>query len=84
MSWKNTEFLEVFFILLRIYSIDFRCKVLSVREKKDLTIVQVAKRFCVGIASVMSWIKDIESKLTRKNPALDGLLCGYHLNSRKT
>ncbi|TYP69658.1 hypothetical protein BCL69_11414 [Nitrosomonas communis] len=34
------------------YPISFRRKVLSVREKENLTIAQVAKRFCVSVASV--------------------------------
>ncbi|UVS61213.1 MULTISPECIES: helix-turn-helix domain-containing protein [Nitrosomonas] len=38
------------------YPILFRRKVLSVREKENLSIAQVAKRFCVGVASVMRWI----------------------------
>lgn len=51
------------------YSIDFRRKVLSVREKEDLTIAEVAARFCVGVASVVRWIKDPEPQLTRNKPA---------------
>ncbi len=51
------------------YSIDFRRKVLSVREKEGLTIAQVAKRFCVGIASVTRWLSNIEPKLNRNKPA---------------
>lgn len=44
------------------YSIDFRRKVLSVREKEGLTIAEVADRFGVGVASVVRWIKDIHRK----------------------
>ena len=44
------------------YSLDFRRKVLSVREKKGLTIAQVASRFDVGVASVVRWIKHVERK----------------------
>jgi transposase len=44
------------------YSYDFRCKVLSVREKEGLTIAEVADRFGVGVASVVRWIKDIHRK----------------------
>ncbi|SFN12269.1 hypothetical protein SAMN05421863_11079, partial [Nitrosomonas communis] len=39
------------------YPILFRRKVLSVREKENLSIAQVAKRLDVGVASVMRWIK---------------------------
>ena len=51
------------------YSSDFRRKVLSIREKKGLTIAQVAKRFDVGIASVTRWIKNPDPQLTRNKPA---------------
>ena len=44
------------------YSLDFRCKVLDVRERDRLTIAQVAERFAVGKASVMRWLKRIERK----------------------
>jgi len=51
------------------YSSDFRRKVLSVREKEELTIAQVAARFCVGIASVTRWLKDPEPRTSRNKPA---------------
>lgn len=44
------------------YSLDFRRKVLLVREREHLTIEQVARRFDVGKASVMRWVKHIERK----------------------
>ncbi len=44
------------------YSLDFRRKVLDVRDKDKLTIAEVSTRFCVGIASVVRWIKEIEPK----------------------
>ena len=44
------------------YSLDFRRKVLDVRERDQLTIAQVAERFAVGKASVMRWLKRIERK----------------------
>ena len=51
------------------YSSDFRRKVLSVREKEGLTIAQVAARFCVGVASVVRWIKQPDPQRTRNKPA---------------
>ena len=51
------------------YPSSFRRKVLSVREQEGLTIVQVAARFCVGIASVTRWLKNPDPKLTRNKPA---------------
>ena len=44
------------------YSLDFRRKVLSVREREELTIAEVAERFGVGVASVVRWVKSIEIK----------------------
>ena len=51
------------------YSASFRRKVLATREKEGLTLAQVAKRFCVGVASVTRWVKTPEPKLTRNKPA---------------
>ncbi|SFN19293.1 IS630 transposase-related protein [Nitrosomonas communis] len=51
------------------YPISFRRKVLSIREKENLSIAQVAQRFCVGVASVMRWIKTPDPKTTRNKPA---------------
>jgi transposase len=51
------------------YSIDFRSKVLAVREKEDLTIAEVAERFCVGVATVVRWLKRLEPQRTRYKPA---------------
>jgi len=51
------------------YSIDYRRKVLSLREKEDLTIAEVAERFCVGIATVVRWLKRVEPQRTRVKPA---------------
>lgn len=44
------------------YSLDFRRKVLEVRQREGLSIAQVAERFAVGKASVMRWLKRIERK----------------------
>jgi transposase len=51
------------------YSRDFREKVLSIKEKECLSFAAVAKRFDIGIASVVRWTKNIESKKTRYKPA---------------
>lgn len=51
------------------YSSNFRRKVLSVRSNEKLTIVEVAARFCVGIASVTRWLKNPEPQKTRNKPA---------------
>ena len=51
------------------YSRDFRNRVLKLRTQENLSMAEVAKRFGVGLASVMRWSKTIESKLTRNKPA---------------
>ncbi|MGL5783914.1 MAG: IS630 transposase-related protein [Alphaproteobacteria bacterium] len=50
------------------YSIDFRRKVLDVREKEGLSMESVAARFGVCVASVMRWTKEISPKRTRYKP----------------
>ena len=44
------------------YSLDFRLHVLGVREKEGLTFTETSNRFCVGIASLTRWTKDLEPK----------------------
>lgn len=44
------------------YSIDFRRKVLSVRERDGLTIIEVASLFGIGVATVTRWLRNIERK----------------------
>jgi transposase len=51
------------------YSIDFRKKVLKIREQEGLSIEGVAIRFGVGKASVMRWVIELEPKKTRNKPA---------------
>lgn len=45
-----------------MYSLDFRRKVLRVKEKEGLTVRETGKRFDVGAATVMRWLKRIEGK----------------------
>jgi transposase len=47
------------------YSRDFREKVLFIKEKESLSFAKIAKRFDIGIASVVRWANNIESKKTR-------------------
>ena len=51
------------------YSVDFRRKVLSIREQDGLTLAETATRFGVGVASVTRWLKQPEPKRTRDKPA---------------
>lgn len=39
------------------------------KEKESLSYAKVAKRFDIGIASIVRWTKNIESKKTRNKPA---------------
>ena len=41
------------------YSRDFRSKVIKTREIENLSMAKVAKRFGVGLGSVMRWSKNI-------------------------
>ena len=51
------------------YSLDFRKRVLEIREKEKLSVAETAKRFGVGTASITRWIKRIEPCLKRNKPA---------------
>jgi len=51
------------------YSLDFRQKVLKIREKEKLSMAEVAKRFGVGVTSIMRWVKNPEVKKTRNKSA---------------
>jgi len=51
------------------YSLDFRRKVLEVRKEEGLSMEKVAKRFRIGLATVMRWTKNPVPKKTRNKPA---------------
>lgn len=51
------------------YSVNYRRKVLSVREKEGLTISEVATRFNVCTSSVNRWLKSLEPKNKRNKAA---------------
>jgi transposase len=51
------------------YSIDYRRKVLKIKEKEDLTFAEASARFGVGINSVVRWSKKLEPQRTRDKPA---------------
>jgi transposase len=52
------------------YSLDFRRKVLAVREKEQLSLAKVSKRFGLGLNTVMRWTKNITAKNKRNKPSL--------------
>ena len=47
------------------YSIDFRKKVLSMKEKERLSFDQISKRFGVSKRAVFNWIKSLYPKVKR-------------------
>ena len=50
-----------------MYSLDFRKKLLSVREKENLSMKDVSQRFCVRKASVMRWSKSLILKVSQRS-----------------
>ena len=48
------------------YSLDMRQQVLKIRREEGLSMAQVARRFGVGVASVMRWSNNIECIKKRK------------------
>ena len=48
------------------YSLDMRKKILKIRHEEGLSMALVAKRFGVGVASVMRWSKNIQCIKKRK------------------
>ena len=52
-----------------MYSLDFRKRVFSIKEKEKLTFESTSKRFGVSMRSLFSWQKRIEPFTTRKKPA---------------
>ena len=52
------------------YSLDFRKKVLAVKERENLSFEQVAQRFDIGSKNtVFRWTKKLEPCETRNKPA---------------
>ena len=51
------------------YPAKFRQQALHVKEKEDLTQVETAKRFGVGVASIARWKTKPEPAKTRNKPA---------------
>lgn len=47
------------------YSKEFRKHVLKIKEKEGLTFRETAKRFCVGITTLVRWVKNPEPRTTR-------------------
>lgn len=51
------------------YSADFRKRVLEIKEKEHLTYKETAKRFSIGMTSLVRWKDGFEPKRTRNRLA---------------
>ncbi len=51
------------------YSLDFRKRILKVKEEENLTFQEVADRFKLGIRSLFRWTNKIEPQKSRNKPA---------------
>ena len=51
------------------YSLEFRKKVMAIKEKEKLTYDEAAKRFQIGKTTLARWHKKLEPQLTRNKPA---------------
>lgn len=51
------------------YSLDFRHRVLDIRERNHLTIKEVSLLFDIGFSSVSRWIKSPNPQCTRNKPS---------------
>ena len=51
-----------------MYSLDFRKKVMEVKEREGLSIRAVAKRFSISFNTVMSWCKQLTPKAIKRSP----------------
>ena len=51
------------------YSIDFRRKVFSIKQKEGLSFEQTAQRFNIGKTTLVRWTKKLEPDKNRNKPA---------------
>ena len=52
------------------YSLDFRKKVLSIRQKEKLSFAQISKRFGISVNSLFLWSKKLKPKQTKNRPEI--------------
>jgi len=50
------------------YSIDFRKKVLKIKDKEGLSFSEAAQRFGISRAAIFRWSKNLKSHHTRNKP----------------
>ena len=51
------------------YSLDFRKKVMKIKEDKKLTFEKTSERFGIGIRTLFRWQNNMEPCTTRNKPA---------------
>ncbi|PIZ73900.1 transposase [Candidatus Peregrinibacteria bacterium CG_4_10_14_0_2_um_filter_43_11] len=51
------------------YSLDFRKRVMRIKEETNLTFEATSERFGIGIRTLFRWQNSIEPKTTRNKPA---------------
>ena len=51
------------------YTIDFRKKVMGIKNKEKLSIKKTSIRFGIGTDTVVRWMKKLEPRVTRNKPA---------------
>jgi len=52
------------------YSLDYRKRVLKIKQTEGLTYEETSQRFKVGIASLFRWKKELEPKRKKNRPCL--------------
>ncbi len=52
------------------YSLDFRRRVMKIKEKETLSFAKVSKKFGIAISSLQRWSHNMEPKLTRHKPSI--------------
>jgi len=51
------------------YSLDFRRKVIKIKEERGLTFEKTSEHFGIGIRTLFRWQERLEPKKTRNKPA---------------
>ena len=51
-------------------SLDFRKKILTIKEKECLNFREVATRFHIGVASIVRWSKNLKPLIKRNKPPI--------------
>lgn len=51
------------------YSLDFRKRVMKIKEEKDFTFEKTSEHFGVSVRTLFNWAGRIEPKMTRDRPA---------------